>query len=212
MTVSTGRRRIDRKGWRTTRRPVLERDQYRCRKDELAAGAPGRPVKALSPTAGEGPLPGGGRPPQHHSTTIRENSRQAYRAGRSATTAQLRKTVSACGRQCTPRMTPALAPVMCPGSVPVLSACLDRHLGLRQPAFAADYRSCQNQSARQDRPGRTADRGRPPVPTATPRRRRRTSTHSAQRRRRTSMALPARALFITRGAFRRLIAAGAPTV
>ena len=35
---------------------------------------------------------------------------------------------------------------------------------------------------------------------------------SAQRRRRTSTALPARALFITRGAFRRLIAAGAPTV
>ena len=45
LAVSTGRRGIDRKRWRTTRRPVLERDQYRCRKDELAAGAQGSPVK-----------------------------------------------------------------------------------------------------------------------------------------------------------------------
>ena len=38
MVVSTDRRGIDRKRWRTIRRSVLERDQYRCRKDELAAG------------------------------------------------------------------------------------------------------------------------------------------------------------------------------
>ena len=48
MAVSTDRRGIDRKRWRATRRTVLERDQYRCRKDELAAGVQG------------GPLPGGG--------------------------------------------------------------------------------------------------------------------------------------------------------
>ena len=62
-------------------------------------------------------------------------------------------------------------------------------------------RSFQERSARQDRPGRTAGRRRPPVPTSTPRRRRRASTHSAQHRRRTSTALPARALFIYPGRF-----------
>ena len=49
MAVSTDRRGIDRKRWRATRRTVLARDQYRCRKDELAAGAQGKPVN--------GPLP-----------------------------------------------------------------------------------------------------------------------------------------------------------
>ena len=49
MAVSTGRRGIDRKRWRATRRAVLARGQYRCRQDELAAGAPGE--------AGKGPLP-----------------------------------------------------------------------------------------------------------------------------------------------------------
>ena len=38
MAVSTDRRGIDRKRWRVTRRAVLERDGYRCRK----CGRPGR--------------------------------------------------------------------------------------------------------------------------------------------------------------------------
>jgi len=38
VAVSAGRRGIDRMRWEATRRAVLERDQYRCRKDELAAG------------------------------------------------------------------------------------------------------------------------------------------------------------------------------
>ena len=69
------------------------------------------------------------------------------------------------------------------------------------PGHALAGRSFQERSARQDRPGRTAGRRRPPVPTSTPRRRRRASTHSAQHRRRTSTALPARALFIYPGRF-----------
>ena len=39
MAVSTDRRGIDRKRWKATRRAVLERDQYRCRKDEFVAGS-----------------------------------------------------------------------------------------------------------------------------------------------------------------------------
>ena len=69
------------------------------------------------------------------------------------------------------------------------------------PGHALAGRSFQERSARQDRPGRTAGRRRPPVPTSTPRRRRRAPTHSAQHRRRTSTALPARALFIYPGRF-----------
>ena len=67
MADSTDRRRIDRTRWSATRRIVLARNQYRCRKDELAAGAPRGSRERPSPqTAGEGPFPGGGRPPQHH--------------------------------------------------------------------------------------------------------------------------------------------------
>ena len=58
MAVSTDRRGIDRKRWRATRRTVLARDQYRCRKDELAAGAQGKPVKALSPNGRGGTFTG----------------------------------------------------------------------------------------------------------------------------------------------------------
>ena len=58
MAVSTDRRGIDRKRWRATRRTVLARDQYRCRKDELAAGAQGKPLKALSPNCRGGSFNG----------------------------------------------------------------------------------------------------------------------------------------------------------
>ena len=71
------------------------------------------------------------------------------------------------------------------------------------PALAG--RSFQEQSARQDRPGRTADRRRPPVPTSTPRRRRRASTripHSVAGERQRHCR-PGRFLF-PQGAFRRL--------
>ena len=58
MAVSTDRRGIDRKRWRATRRTVLARDQYRCRKDELAAGVQGKPLKALSPNCRGGSFNG----------------------------------------------------------------------------------------------------------------------------------------------------------
>ena len=48
MTVSTDRRGIDRKRWRATRRTVLERDQYRCRKDELAGLRPPHSCERLT--------------------------------------------------------------------------------------------------------------------------------------------------------------------
>lgn len=102
-------------------------------REQLDALAPGESRERPSPqTAGEGPFPGGGRPPQHHSTTVRESSRHSYRAGRSSTTAQLRRT-SAYGRQWTPRMAPALVPAMYPDSVPVLCRCPEWRLGLCQP-------------------------------------------------------------------------------
>ena len=94
--------------------------------------------------------------------TIRESSRQAYIFDRSSSTAQLRKTDSACGQQRTPRMSPALVPAMCPGSVPVLSTCLDRRPGRRQPAAAVFGRSFQKRKVRQDRSERTDCRIRPP--------------------------------------------------
>ena len=58
MAVSTDRRGIDRTRWRATRRIVLARDQYRFRKDELAAGAQGSPVKSLSPNCRGGSFTG----------------------------------------------------------------------------------------------------------------------------------------------------------
>lgn len=58
MAVSTSRRGINRRRWRTTRRAVLARDQYRCRKDELTAGDQGKPVKALSPNSRGGSFTG----------------------------------------------------------------------------------------------------------------------------------------------------------
>ncbi len=161
------------------------------RKDELAAGASGK--------AGKGPLPK--RPgralyraaaDRRNTTraTTRESSRQAYRAGRSSTTIQLRKTDNACAQQRTPRIATALVPAMCPDSVPVLvlCRCSDRRLGLLWSASAPADRSLQERSARQEQPGRTAGRRRPPAPTSTPRRRRRAFTYSAQRRRRTATA------------------------
>ena len=213
MAVSTDRRGIDRMRWRATRRIVLARDQYRCRKDELAAGAPGE--------AGKGPLP-------------KRPGRDLYRAA-----ADRRNTTRLPhGRSAGNRTEPTEAPPphicerltalaagsghpgcrrhwclscdqiwsrFCAGVRTGLQACAGRRL--HRPAAAS-----RNGEHARTPTGRTADRRRPPVPTATPRRRRRASTYSAQRRRRTSTALPARALFITRGAFRRLIAAGAPTV
>ena len=43
-------------------------------------------------TAGEGPFPGGGRPPQHLTRHHQGEQRHSYRAGTSSTTTQLRKT------------------------------------------------------------------------------------------------------------------------
>ena len=213
MVVSTDRRGIDRTRRRATRRIVLARDQYRCRKDELAAGAPG--------DAGKGPLPK--RPGRvlyraaadRRNTTQRPSGRAAGKRTKPAEAPPphcCKRPSALTASSAPPRMAPALGPAMYPGSVPVLCKCPEKRLGLRRPAKTPADRNFQKRSVRQDRPERTADRGRPLVPTATPRRRRRASTHSAQRRRPTSTALPARALFITRGAFRRLIAAGAPTV
>ena len=71
-------------------------------------------------TAGEGPFPGGGRPPQpptrHHQ-------------GEQPAVAQ--------SRQCTPWMALALMPAMCPCSALVLCRCPDRRLDLRWPAAAS---------------------------------------------------------------------------
>ena len=151
MAVSTDRRGIDRKRWKATRRAVLERDQYRCRKDEFAAG-------------------------------------------RSSTTAQLRKTNSACGQQCTPRMVPA----MCPDSVPVLYRCPDRRLNMRWPAAASrnGAHATTDQGAQRTADGSlhqrqhpAGDAERPPIPHSV--------TGERQRHCR-----PGRFLF-TQGAFRR---------
>ena len=59
-------------------------------------------------------------------------------------------------------MAPALVPAMCPESVPVLSMCPDRRLGLRRPASEVFDRSFQKRKVRQDRPERTDCRMRPP--------------------------------------------------
>ena len=127
--------------------------------------------------------------------TIRECSRQSYRAGRSSTTAQLRKTDTLVAGSAHPAGAgngSGHVPRFSPGFVQVSRSA---------PVHALAGRGFQERSARQDRPGRTAGRRRPPVPTSTPRRRRRAPTHSAQHRRRTSTALPARALFIYPGRF-----------
>ena len=149
--------------WRTHNPGCRRTDRHLTNQTAHPSRRPGK--------AGKGPLPK--RPgrvlyraaaDRRNTTraTIRESSRQAYRAGRSSPTTQLRKTVSACGLQCTPRMSPASVPAMCPVSIPVLSTCLNRCPGLRQPAATADDRSFQERRARQDRPERTDCRRRPP--------------------------------------------------
>ena len=50
MVVSTARRGIARKRWKTTRRRALECDQYRCRRDELAPGIGAGHVTRFGPS------------------------------------------------------------------------------------------------------------------------------------------------------------------
>ena len=116
----------------------------------------------------------------------RARSRHPGKAGRSSTTTQLRKTDTLVAGSAHP----GWRRHWCRPCARVQSwSCACVRIGVWACAGGT---SRNGERGRQDRPGRTAGRRRPPVPTST--------------------ALPARALFIARGAFRRLIAAGAPTV